>query len=296
MDDLMCSCVILNYNDAETTIKLVNKISAYRCLRYIIIVDNCSTDNSWYDLDVVRNNEKVMTINTDKNGGYGYGNNYGVRYAYNRLNETCVLIVNPDVDFSEECLLACIQALKRGPERAIVSPVQMDANGKRVRQYAWNLESGMHTLLSNEFFMRHTLFPLPCADVDFSNDEVLIDCIPGSFLLVDAKKFLQAGGYHEGIFLYYEEITLASRMCKNGWKTVLLPGQTYLHLHSVSISKNIPQIVNRRRIQYESLLIYLEDVCKYGKIRLFMAKCFLKFCLFEEKMIAFIKLRMRKAE
>lgn len=294
MSEWMCSCVILNYNDAETTINLVNKISAYTCLRNIIVVDNCSSDNSWDALDAVRGKDKVVTIKTEKNGGYGYGNNCGVRYAYDTLKEAYVLIINPDVEFTEACLYACIQALKHGSDRAVVSPVQLDIAGKRVRQYAWNLSSGLRTLLPSEFLMRHTLFPLPCVKVDFSEEEVQVDCVPGSFLLVDAEKFLQVGGYNEDIFLYCEEITLGNRLRKAGWKTILLPQQTYLHMHSVSVRKSIPKIVNQRRFQNESMLVYLKEACGYGKIRHFLAKWFLKFCLLEERLIAFVKLQKRR--
>ena len=38
------SCVILNYNDAETTEKLVKQIADYNVLHQIIVVDNASTD------------------------------------------------------------------------------------------------------------------------------------------------------------------------------------------------------------------------------------------------------------
>ena len=292
MDKLMCSCVILNYNDAETTINLVNKIQAYTCLRHIIVVDNCSSDDSWDALNAIRGYDKVVTINTVKNGGYGYGNNYGVRYAFDILKEKNVLIVNPDVEFSEQCLRECIYALNRSPDRGVISPVQLDIHGNRVRQYAWNLDSGLRTILPSEFVMRHTLFPLPHADADFSKAEVPVDCVPGSFLLVDAEKFLQVGGYHEEMFLYYEEMMLGSRMKKAGWKTVLLPQQSYLHMHSISVSKSIPKVVNQRRIRHESLLVYLKEVCGYGPVRYFLAGAFLKLCLLEEKILALIKAKM----
>ena len=40
------SCVILNYNDAETTGKLVRQITDYDVLYQVIVVDNVSTDDS----------------------------------------------------------------------------------------------------------------------------------------------------------------------------------------------------------------------------------------------------------
>ena len=35
----MLGCVILNFNDSETTKKLVNNIKGYKVIDYIIIVD-----------------------------------------------------------------------------------------------------------------------------------------------------------------------------------------------------------------------------------------------------------------
>lgn len=289
MDHGKCSCVILNYNDAETTVQLVKRICSYNCLRNILVVDNCSTDNSWEKLDGVRHLEKVITLRTERNGGYGYGNQYGIRYAYEVLGETAVLIANPDVTFSEECLIACLDELCRSEDVAVVSPLQRNAKGQLIPQFAWNLNTGLRHLLSCEVFLRHSLFPLPCVKEDLSANRVSVDCVPGSLLLVDAEKFLQSGGYHREMFLYWEETLLGYRMKRLGWKTVLLPQNHYYHHHSVSIGKSIPQIVKQRQIQHESLLICLKEVWGYGKIRLYLARRFLRWCLLEEKILAKIK-------
>lgn len=45
-------CVILNYNDADTTTDIINHIKEYSVFNHIIVVDNCSTDNS---LDRLKN-------------------------------------------------------------------------------------------------------------------------------------------------------------------------------------------------------------------------------------------------
>ena len=36
------ACVILNYNDADTTISLVKKIEDYKNIEHIVVVDNLS--------------------------------------------------------------------------------------------------------------------------------------------------------------------------------------------------------------------------------------------------------------
>lgn len=41
------ACLILNYNDAETTSKLINRLQSNKTVNHILIVDNCSTDDSY---------------------------------------------------------------------------------------------------------------------------------------------------------------------------------------------------------------------------------------------------------
>jgi N-acetylglucosaminyl-diphospho-decaprenol L-rhamnosyltransferase len=45
MEDII-TCIILNYNDAPTTVSLINSIRNYKTINYIIVVDNKSTDDS----------------------------------------------------------------------------------------------------------------------------------------------------------------------------------------------------------------------------------------------------------
>ena len=43
--------IVLNYNSADDTIKCVKKLNSFNKSYHIIVVDNCSTDNS---LDKIR--------------------------------------------------------------------------------------------------------------------------------------------------------------------------------------------------------------------------------------------------
>ena len=73
--------VILNYNDAGSTQKLVDSIIGYSLIWHIAVVDNCSTDGSLKLLgEKYSDNKKVSVISSGKNGGYSYGNNFGARY------------------------------------------------------------------------------------------------------------------------------------------------------------------------------------------------------------------------
>ena len=69
--------VILNYNDYENCKEILQRIENYKVLSHIVVVDYFSTDNSYSKLKEFEN-EKISVIKADKNGGYAYGNNFGV--------------------------------------------------------------------------------------------------------------------------------------------------------------------------------------------------------------------------
>ena len=47
MNEKTVSCVILNYNDAETTLNLVLRVKGYSLIDHIVVVDNCSVWVFW---------------------------------------------------------------------------------------------------------------------------------------------------------------------------------------------------------------------------------------------------------
>ena len=82
----MITVVALNYNDYQTMISYIDSIVDYSNINYIVVVDNLSTDDSYDKLkSYYGRSQKVVVISTAYNGGYGYGNNFGIRYAIERL-------------------------------------------------------------------------------------------------------------------------------------------------------------------------------------------------------------------
>ena len=126
------ACVILNYNDANTTISLVKKIEKYESIDYIIVVDNCSTDDSLVKLETL-SNSKVKICESPKNGGYGFGNNFGVQFAKDYYSAKYALIANPDVEFDADL----VDTLK--DKRGVWSDkkIGLDAAGKCRNDTTW---------------------------------------------------------------------------------------------------------------------------------------------------------------
>lgn len=275
---MQLSCVILNYNDAETTEKLVMQIADYDVLHQIIVVDNASTDDSLERLRKLESDAnasqscKVHVISADHNGGYGSGNNLGVRCGAEQ-GATHVLIANPDVVFSEQSLKAMLAVFDRRPEVGIVTTRIRDARFPNLKN-GWPLRSFMRELLSMGPVSRRLLgktFDYP--DSYFAGrSAVYVGAVHGSMLMVDTEKFLEAGGYDEGIFLYEEEQVLGRRMQNAGYRSVLLLNQHYDHEHSASISKSFSDAMKRQRLREESTLYYMKHYLHISPLQEQIAK------------------------
>ena len=276
---MQLSCVILNYNDAETTEKLVKQLADYDVLHQIIVVDNASTDDSLGRLRKLESDAnasqsgKVRVISADHNGGYGSGNNLGVRYAAEQGGATHVLIANPDVVFSEQSLKAMLAVFARHPEVGIVTTRIRDARFPDLKN-GWPLRSFTRELFSMGPVSRRLLgktFDYP--DSYFTGrSAVYVGAVHGSMLMVDTEKFLEAGGYDEGIFLYEEEQVLGRRMQNAGYRSVLLLNQHYDHEHSTSISKSFSDAMKRQRLREESTLYYMKHYLHISPVQEQIAK------------------------
>jgi N-acetylglucosaminyl-diphospho-decaprenol L-rhamnosyltransferase len=278
------SCIILNYNDAETTISLVNSMVNYEILDSIVIVDNCSTDESASRLQAIARG-KVHFISTEKNGGYGYGNNQGIRYAYGSLHASHVLIANPDVKVKEECIQAMKDSFLKISRLGVAAAVTRDGTGK-VALSSWRLNSLLGDILDTGLITRrifaHWLNDRPELKTDFGKERyVYVDAVLGSLFMADIHALMECGLYDEEVFLYYEEKILGFQLKKKGYGTVLLLNQSYVHLHSVSIDKNVKSILKKQALLHMSKLHYYKKYLGINRIQECLVRAFLAFLMAE---------------
>ena len=261
------SCIILNYNDAPTTISLVERIKDFALLNYIVVVDNCSTDNSWEQLQHYKS-DKIHVIQSPRNGGYGSGNNYGLRYSSEILNADYSIVANPDVQFDEECVEKFLQTLQEDDSIAVVSARQSNSP-----DCAWKncsiLQYILATSLLFEVWLKIRSYP---KNYFKGKDSVPVFAVPGSLLMVDLKKMLKYGMYDEEFFLYYEEPVLAHKIDDAGLKTVLRLDCSYQHNHHVSISKTYRRWSQQHAVLLKSADLFLRKYKKANALQMTFAK------------------------
>lgn len=268
---MKCSCVILNYNDSDTVKKFIEKINLYNNISHFVIVDNQSTDSSFEELtDLYKNSANIVVIQSDENKGYGYGNNFGVRYVAEHFNDEYVLITNPDVIFSEQMLDKLLESINQN-KASVISAVQYTTDDTEIKDKAWKVPTAFEYIFCDTKLSKilnlSSLYPNNHFDTDIS----VVDCVPGAMLLVKISDFLAIGGYDERMFLYGEETTLGYKLKKAGYKSLLANKEKYIHIGSTSTSKVMASKVEQRRRIYDSRLFFLKNYLKVNSITYFVA-------------------------
>lgn len=274
-------CVILNYNDSTTTISLLNKIKSFHLLNRIIVVDNCSKDNSYQALKEFEDS-KIKVIQSTRNGGYGYGNNLGIKYLKEIDNPDFILIANPDVQFTENVINQMIE--NTSDDVALIAPLTLDMSGNVQLPVAWKVPRLKDFFLFSSIVLNKLFKPMSYTKDYFQKDICEVGCVQGSFFMINAKN-IGDRIYDENIFLYFEESCLGKMFQDRGLKTILLTNVTYIHAHSASINKTIKSEVNKRRIMLDSFLQYFKDYYHYPDIVIKIMNLFKKIILVENTIL-----------
>lgn len=262
--------VILNYNDYKTTIQLVNLINKYECIDKIVVVDNCSQDDSYQYL-LQLSGVKVDVIKTEKNGGYSYGNNFGAYWLIDNYHIEILFLANPDVWFSEEYIIKVSDTLTKNKFQ-MVTGIMTDFNGCSEKKKS-RLNTYYDDLLDCTVLVKR-LFPDLRDNLHEGSGLVPCNFIHGSLFGIRVEVFKKIGGLDEGVFLYAEERILSTKILKYGYKMAIDTDIKFLHMHSVSINKSL-DYCRQLKLLYTSRLYYYDKYSelsktKYGLLRLFM--------------------------
>lgn len=284
--------VILNYNDYETVIKLVNKIRTYTSLAKILIVDNNSTDDSFQKLCKL-NDKKCEVIKTDKNGGYAYGNNFGVRYLIEKYLLEVIYIANPDVSFENKLIYEINNALKDNEKYGILSGIMLKPDGKPFKKPFWEIPSYLDDIFDCMYLFRALKSKLKQYRIDYSQKIMNIGVVPGSFFGMRSEVFKLIEGFDENTFLFYEENILSSKLKKHGYLAGILTNSSYFHLHSTTIKKNL-KVLKTHLIHLKSKYYFQTAYNKIGLLKKIILIIFMTYSLFETAILLPLKSLYRK--
>jgi len=268
--------VIVTYNETESTSRLADKLLSWDTEGHIIIVDNCSTDDTYPLLkQKYADHSGIDVIHSNRNGGYGAGNNLGAKYAIENYDVKYVAIANPDIIIEEKDFLALFKAFSAA-EVAVSTATMMNLDGtyktesKKIPSYSDDLKVC--------FGLSSTVSSAELQYLDSSETFYYSEFIPGSFFVIRSDVFQQIGGFDENVFLFCEERIIGKKLKDAGYRQVIRKDVFFLHAHSVTIKKAY------NAIQTEKLIL---------KARLYFEKEYMhipawKYCLLATAMKLYI--------
>ena len=238
--------LIINYNDYQTTEKILDNVKDYKILDKIVVVDNNSTDDSFKKLSNFKS-KKLIVIKNSQNKGYGSGINFGCKYINSKFGESYVFISNPDVViYDEEDLQKLIQTFDK--DTAIVAPIIKEHEGYN---RGWKIPSPIQDSLLNLIYIHRFLRPklLFYKDECYKNNVMEVEAVSGCFFVINSFILKQCDYFDENIFLYYEENVIAKKIQKINKKVLINTQVEVFHNHSITIDKNINHIKKYKELK-----------------------------------------------
>lgn len=215
------SVIIVTYNSEKHIYDCLDSVFKYNDIGddlEVIIVDNKSKNFQTLKEDVENKyNDKVLIISNERNGGYGQGNNIGIRKA----SAPIIMIMNPDVRLTMPIF------------NQVCTAFQEDIN---IVMYGMKQKfSESHNGISIDCTsLLNPIISIPLSRLankyDWYTQKYMY--FSGACFFVRKQSFEEAGLFDEDIFMYSEEDDIHNRLLKiPHCRFVYNPRISYLHLH-----------------------------------------------------------------
>ncbi|MDY5873712.1 MAG: glycosyltransferase family 2 protein [Bacilli bacterium] len=266
----MIGMVIVNYNDYETTKRLLDNVKDYKVLKEIVVVDNKSTDNSLEELRKLKN-KKITIIDSGENKGYSYALNVGCKYLIDKYKSLNIVISNSDIIIESELDIKDLNSYI-STKNVIVGPTIIQGNDLN---RGFKIPSPWQDIKQNiVFFGKRVLAKeLSYPDNYYHKDISKVDTVSGCFFMISSKHLEDMGYFDENVFLYYEENIMGIKTKKLGKNIIVCNNVDVIHDHSVSIDKSLKRI-KKYDILKTSQEYFEKKYNGANKIELFFLKVF----------------------
>ena len=160
--------------------------------------------------------DEIVLVNNTNNGGYGQGNNVGIR----RAKAPVIMIMNPDVRLNSHVFNHALSIFAQKQYVGIYGLTQMVSENRKCGTSfnTTHMMNGYLRILLTGISNRFNIFLPSCMYVS------------GACFFIRRDSFEKAGLFDESIFMYGEEDDVWYRMRRIGQKTMFDASSTYIHL------------------------------------------------------------------
>lgn len=188
----------------------------------VIIVDNGSTDDSFDYMHHLGLQARIERLG--KNEGFSVANNIGARLARGKW----LALLNADAFPEHDWLEQLLRASEQNPGYISFSSRQIQFNAPE------RLDGAGDAYHISGLAWRNA-YKLPSKTHALEKKEVFSACAAAALYL--REDFLQAGGFDEDYFSYFEDVDLGFRLRLAGKKCLYVPDAVVHHVGSASTGK-----------------------------------------------------------
>jgi N-acetylglucosaminyl-diphospho-decaprenol L-rhamnosyltransferase len=237
------SILIISYNTRELTLACLRSVyeQTHGMTFEVIVVDNDSADGS---PDAIETEfPQVRVLRQSENLGFARGNNLAAQEA----SGDWLLLLNPDTEIYENAISRLVHFAAAHPEGGIYGGRTVFPDGSLNIASCWNRPTPwsvfcVATGLTTAF--RGTNLFDPEAIGSWKRDSVRhVDIVVGCFLLISKPLWDRLGGFADAFFMFGEEADLCLRARGLGYRPMITPDATIMHLVGASAKKRADKLV-----------------------------------------------------
>ena len=232
--------VLVNYRSAALTLRALDSLASERARPELsiraVVVENASGDEGALQAGIAeRFSDFASLVVSPINGGFGAGNNLGVRTAMEAGSRARYIhLLNPDTEARPSALLSLVRFFESHPKAGIAGGSFEQADGSlwnmafRFPSAASELEAACHLSIVSKLLKRRSVART------MGDQPEQVDWQSGASIMLRREVFETVGGFDEAFFLYFEETDLCVRAKAAGWECWYVPDSRVMHICGAS--------------------------------------------------------------
>ncbi len=246
--------VTVNYRSAALTLRALAALEADLASPEIrlsaVVVENASGDEPVLAEGIARRfSHFARLVPSPTNGGYGYGNNLGVRAAEAAgRRPRYVHFLNPDTEARPGAVLELVRFLEAHPRAGMAGGSFEHPDGTpwrvgfRFPTALGDLESTASLRIVTAGLRGHVIAR------ELGDEPAQTDWLSGASIMFRREVLEATGGFDESYFLYYDETDLCRRARAAGWECWYVPQSRVMHACGQSTGITTPGTNARGRL------------------------------------------------
>lgn len=227
--------VIVTYRTAQMTIKSLESIDRQRLgagyVARVVVVDNASGDAPEIRraIDAHGWGSWATVLESDRNGGFAYGNNLGIRKLRESGSPAYFHILNPDTELLSGAIQELVAFMEANPAVGVAGSSFKNPDGSD-----WHIAFRFPGLISQmidgiAFGPVTAVFRNRVVARVMTQVNQRVDWLCGASMLVRPAVIEATGGMDENFFLYFEETDFCRRALIAGYPSWYVPGSLVMH-------------------------------------------------------------------